>query len=142
MAARDEPRVFVDTNILLYAIDADAGRKHTRARKTIEGIWAARTGCLSAQVLSEWSVNLRKKLGADWRGVKRIVEPYLSWRVIPIEARDPLAAVRIADDHGLSYWDGLIVRAAQKARARFLLTEDLNPGQVIGGVEVDNPLLD
>ncbi len=140
MTAWDEARVFVDTNILFYAIDADAGGKHDRAKEVIERIWLARTGCLSTQVLSEWIVNLRKKLDLEWRRVKSIVQPYLTWQVVAIDPQDPLEAIRIAHKHGISYWDGLIVQAARQAHAGFLLTEDLNSGQKIEGVEVVNPL--
>ncbi len=136
----NEARVFVDTNILIYAIDADAGKKHERAREVVEQIWLARTGCLSTQVLSEWIVNLRKKLALDWRRVRKIVEPYLTWHVVTISPRDPLEAARIANRYGISYWDGLIVQAARQCGVRFLLTEDLNSGQVLEGVSVVNPL--
>lgn len=141
MTTWGDARVFVDTNILYYAIDADAGEKHDRATDVIKTLWRTRSGCLSPQVLSEWAVNLHKKLEADWPRIKSMVEPYLTWRVVPIEPVDPLEAIRIAGENRLSFWDGLIVRAASRARAKFLLTEDMNPGQVIEGVQVKNPFL-
>ncbi len=140
MTAWDDTRVFVDTNILFYAIDADAGKKHDRAKEVIEKIWLARTGCISTQVLSEWVVNLRKKLELEWRLVKSIIQPYLTWQVVATEPIDPLEAIRIADKNSISYWDALIVQAARKAHAGFLLTEDLNSGQKIEGVEILNPI--
>jgi len=140
MAVWDERLVFVDTNLLYYSVDSAAGEKHQRAMDVIEGIWTARTGVISTQVLSEWTVNLKRKLKLGWGDVQRIVNPYLAWEVVVLAPADPLEAVGIAERHDLSYWDSLIVLAARKARAGVLLTEDLNPGQKIEGVEVLNPL--
>ena len=140
MAVWDEGRVFVDTNLLYYATDTDAGDKHDRSKDVIRELWSARTGVISTQVLSEWTVNLRRKRKLTWRTVRRIVEPYLAWQVVVLEPHDTLEAIRIADRHKLAYWDSLIVQAARKGKADVLLTEDLTPGQKIEGVEVVNPL--
>ncbi|MBI4702453.1 MAG: PIN domain-containing protein [Deltaproteobacteria bacterium] len=134
-----ERSVFVDTNVLFYSVDATAAAKHARAVAVMEAIWRARTGRVSTQVLCEWIVNLRRKLALDGPSLRRIVEPYLSWPVVEIEPADPLDALRIADAHRLSFWDALIVRGAQKARAEILLTEDLSAGQSIEGVLVVSP---
>ena len=140
MTAWDETRVFVDTNILFYSVDSDAGAKHLKAREVLEEIWSAKTGIISTQILSEWTVNLRRKLDIDWRRIRGIIQPYLAWEVVAIEADDPLEASRIADKHRISYWDGLVLQAARKGGATILISEDLNPGQTIEGIEVVNPL--
>lgn len=136
-----ERRAFIDTNVLFYTLDVDAGPKHDRAVEVLAETWKSRSGVVSTQVLSELAVNLRKKLGLGWRRISGLVEPYLSWDVIVIDPADPLVAMQIAHDHGLSYWDSLVVQAARKAGARLLLTEDMSHGQVIEGIEVLNPLL-
>lgn len=141
MAVWNESRVFVDTNILFYATDVEAGAKHDQAKKVVTEIWEARTGVISAQILSEWAVNLRKKLDLDWRRIRRFVEPYLFWEVVAIEPVDPLKALQIADKHKLSFWDSMVVYSAQKARAVAVLTEDLSPGQKLGSVKIVNPLV-
>jgi predicted nucleic acid-binding protein len=140
VAVWDERRVFVDTNILLYAMDSKAREKHERARAVVESIWLARTGVISTQILSEWIVNLQRKLAITWRRIGPLIQPYLTWTVVAIEPADPPAAAAIADRHTISYWDALVVQAARKGRAVALLTEDLNPGQKIEGVEIVNPL--
>lgn len=140
MAVWDERPVFVDTNILFYALDKDAGEKRVRAREVIAAIWEAKTGVISTQVLSEWAVNLRKKAGLPWSQVRQLVEPYLTWRVISVEPQDPPGAMRLAARNQLSYWDALIVLSAKKGGVAELLTEDLNAGQTIAGVRVLNPL--
>lgn len=142
MTGWTESRVFVDTNILIYAIDADAGEKHVRAQGVIEEIWLSKSGVISTQILSELTVNLRKKLHMKWGDIRQIVEPYQSWTVIGIEQKDPLLATKIAEEHGTSYWDALVLRASIKSKCAFLLTEDLNPGQEIEGIKVINPLKD
>jgi len=140
MAVWDEHRVFVDTNILLYAMDSDAGAKHERARGVVEQIWSARTGVISTQILSEWIVNLRRKLELDWKRIGSILQPYLAWTVVVLEPTDPPAAVEIASKHRVSYWDALVLCAAKKGGVAALLTEDLNSGQRIEGIEIVNPL--
>ena len=140
MAVWDKHRVFVDTNILFYSMDKDADAKHERASEVIEAIWSARTGVISTQILSEWALNLRKKLDLDWGQVERVVKPYIAWSVVMIEPGDALAAINLADKHTLSYWDSLIVVAAKKGQVDVLLTEDLNAGQRIEGIEIVNPL--
>lgn len=140
MASWESQRVFVDTNILFYALDRDAAAKHTRASTAIEAIWSARNGVISTQVLAEWAVNLRRKLDLDWGEIDRVLHPYLAWNVVTLEPGDPLEALAVAQRCSLSYWDSLIVLAAKKGQAQAILTEDMNPGQVVEGIEIINPL--
>lgn len=142
MAVWNESRVFVDTNILFYTTDVEAGAKHHMAKKVVTEIWEARTGVISTQILSEWIVNLEKKVHLDWRSIDRLVAPYLFWEVVVIEPPDPLKALQIANKHKLSFWDSMVLCSAHKARAAALLTEDLNPGQTIGEVRILNPLVE
>jgi predicted nucleic acid-binding protein len=141
MAVWTERQAFVDTNILCYALDADAGEKRSRAAAVIKEIWEAGTGIVSTQVLSEWMVNLHRKGRLGWDKVNSVVEPYLCWKVVVLEPHDPLEASRIAKANRLSYWDSLLIRAAVTGGATVMLTEDLNPGQIIEGVEIVNPLV-
>ena len=75
----------------------------------------------------------------SWPDIKRIIQPYLVWTVMSIEPGDIQETLGIAERNGLSYWDALVVRAATKANAAFILTEDLNPGQRVEGIEIINP---
>ena len=134
-----EPRVFVDTNIIFYSLDTDAGDKNTRARDLIEQLWSSRSGAISTQVLSELAVNLRRKRDLPWREVAAVVESYLAWPTVPLESFDTLEAIRIADIQRIGYWDALILRAAIKSGASTLLTEDLNHGQIIEQIEIVDP---
>lgn len=134
-------RVFIDTNVLVYAYDRDAGDRRRVARERLEDCWARETGALSTQVLQEFYVSVTRKIPrplapAEARG--RIVS-LKAWHVIEVTADDVLAASELAERHVLSFWDALIVRAASRARSAELLTEDLNDGQVIEGVRIRNP---
>ena len=137
-------RAFVDTNILMYAHDAGAGPKHERARALVEQIWHDGTGVISTQVLQELRVNLRRKVGrpVNARTAREIIADYLAWTVVVNTGEAILEAMEIEDRYQLSFWDALIVRAAEASGAAVLYSEDLSDGQVYHGVRVINPLSD
>jgi len=132
--------LFVDTNILVYAHDTDAGEKHAKARELIEGIWQRRElPFLSVQVLQELHVNLcRKGMKADQSS--QIVSRYLSWRVVDNSRQLLQQGFTEQKRWGISFWDALIVAAARRAGAAVLWSEDMNEGQDYGGVQGTNPL--
>jgi predicted nucleic acid-binding protein len=135
--------VFVDTNILLYAHDRDAGEKGMRAASVVRQLWEAGTGVLSLQVLQELYVNLTRKIvkplpAADAR---ELVRTYGVWVRANPTVDIVLRAIEIGELARLSFWDGMIVASAEQAGAGELLTEDLNHGQVIGGVRIVNPFI-
>jgi len=134
-------RSFVDTNILVYAEDRDAGRKHETARSLVVALWNDRTGVLSVQVLQEYYVTLTKKLERPLPATKalEIVREYLTWEVVDNTGDLLLDAAGLQQKAGLSFWDALIVQAGLNARCDRLYSEDMNPGQRFGGMEVVNP---
>ena len=134
-------RIFVDTNILVYAHDLDAGRKYEVARSLLRDLWESQTGIISTQILQEFYVNVTRKISkpispAQARGV---LSAYAAWQVEIIRPADVLQASEVQERYRLSFWDAMIVVAAAKGRADVLVTEDLNPGQIIEGVQVSNP---
>lgn len=151
MAARSKPRAtsgtsgkaFVDSNVLIYAHDVDAGRKREVASRLLRDLWFARTGVLSTQVLHEFYVNVTRKIRTPLpkAEARRVVGTYMPWCLQP-EASDVDEAFRIEDEAGISFWDALIVAAAARSGAARVLSEDLNPGQVISGVTLINPFED
>jgi predicted nucleic acid-binding protein len=148
LAARSKPpatsgtndKAFVDSNVLIYAHDADAGRKRDVAKQLLRDLWLARTGVLSTQVLHEFYVNVTRKIRTPLSKVeaRRVVGTYLPWCLDP-EAGDVNEAFRIEDEAGIGFWDALIVAAAARSGATRVLSEDLNPEQTISGVTVVNP---
>ena len=135
-------KYFVDTNILMYAHDATAGAKHERARALVEDLWRTRSGVVSTQVLQELCVNLRRKSGQplDMRTTREIVMDYLSWEVVVDTGESVLEALEIENRHGISFWDALVIQAAENSGAAVLYSEDLSEGHSYGSVRVVNPL--
>ena len=135
---------FVDTNILIYAHDVDADDRHWRARQLVSELWESGLGMLSTQVLSEFYVNVTRKIPSplDPATARALIEPYLSWQVQTLGPESVLMASEIQQRHRISYWDALIIYAAASGGAAVLYSEDLNVGQIIEGVEVVNPLID
>ena len=136
-------KIFVDTNILIYAHDMDAGVKHDVANSIIEKIWEEKTGIISTQVIQEFYVNITRKIPNPITPVlaRGIILNYFSWHLEPIDPHTILFASEIEERHVLSFWDSLIVATASQSNARKILTEDLNHGQVIEGTLIENPFL-
>ncbi|OGR00811.1 MAG: twitching motility protein PilT [Deltaproteobacteria bacterium RIFOXYD12_FULL_50_9] len=134
---------FVDTNILIYAYDADAGDKNVKALSAIHSLWDSMQGMVSTQVLQEFYVNATRKIAQPLplAIVRGIIENYLVWQVQLIYPATILRASEFQERHQLSYWDAMIVAAAFEGNAKTLFTEDLNHGQIIEGIQVVNPLL-
>jgi predicted nucleic acid-binding protein len=135
-------RYFVDTNILMYAHDTSAGEKHERAKALVEELWRDRTGVVSTQVLQELSVNLRKKVRRplDAKATREVVADYLTWQVIVNGGDSILEAIDLESRYQISFWDALVIQAAQLSGAEVLYSEDLSDGQKYGSVQVINPL--
>lgn len=133
--------IFIDTNVLIYAHDLDAGEKHDRASQLVRGFWERREiPSLSVQVLQEMHVNLIRK-GVSIDASADTIRRYLAWRVINNTKTILSRAFDVQQRWQLSFWDAAIVAAAQQAGASALWSEDLSTGQNYGSVVVVNPLL-
>ncbi|WP_129775744.1 PIN domain-containing protein [Peristeroidobacter soli] len=132
--------VFVDTNILVYAHDATAGEKHNRAVRALERLWDAQTGRISVQVLQEFYVTVTKKRATARTTAREIVQAYTPWVQYPTTPETILRASDLSESAQISFWDAMIVASAEEVGASLLYTEDLNDGQLIGGVRIINPL--
>ena len=135
-------RYFVDTNILMYAHDTAAGEKHARAKALVEDLWQNRSGVISTQVLQELAVNLRRKAKnpLDAKATRDVVSDYLAWQVVVNGGDAILEALDLEGRYQISFWDALVVQAAQVSGAEILYSEDLSDGQTYGTVQVINPL--
>jgi len=132
---------FVDTNVIVYAYDSSAGRKHQIARELLLELWDSGEGVISTQVLQEFFVTVTHKIANPLSPIVAvdIISDFLTWEVIVNDGRDILKAVSIHQKERLSFWDSLIVAAAQKAVCFMLFSEDLNPGQEIDDLIIKNP---
>ncbi len=135
-------KYFVDTNILIYAHDPSAGVKHGRARQLIAQLWSTGEGVLSTQVLQELCVNLRRKLARPLPvdEIRQLVQDYLSWEIVVNTPQSVIQALDIEVRYKISYWDALVLQAAETCGASVIYSEDLSAGQRYGAVRVVNPL--
>ena len=135
-------KYFVDTNILMYAHDASAGAKHGRAKALVEELWRDRTGVVSTQVLQELAVNLRRKAGRplDPKATRDIVTDYLTWQVVVNSGESILDALDLEAQYRISFWDALVLQAANASGAEVLYSEGLSDRQTYGSVRVVNPV--
>ena len=137
----DVGRTFIDTNILVYAHDIDAGERHQIAREVLVDLWERRAGLLSTQVLQEFYNTATRKLKPPMSPSKarRIIASYAEWCLRDV---DPLVIVNasfLQETHTVSWWDALIIEAAVQSGAKYLLSEDLQHGRSFAGLEVRNP---
>lgn len=132
---------FVDTNVLVYAYDADAGEKHTKAREALVDCWENESGCLSTQVLQEFYVTVTRKLAKTISPEEAcaVIETYRAWPTYSTTVDTILAASEVEKRYQLSFWDSLIIAAAQMSGAATLLSEDLQNGQQIDSLKITNP---
>ncbi|MCK0112401.1 PIN domain-containing protein [Ornithinimicrobium sp. F0845] len=134
-------RVFLDTNVVVYAFDAaeQSAPKRETARAVLGNV--GYDLCVSAQVLGEFFVTVTRKLPRplSLRDAASAVAELSALGPVPTDADLVAAAVETSQQAQLSYWDSLIVVAASRARCPVLLTEDLSDGSVIRGVRIENP---
>jgi predicted nucleic acid-binding protein len=141
MNADPQARVFIDTNILVYAYDRSAGEKHSVAARLLEQCWEAETGCLSIQVLQEFFVVVTRKLAhpLDPRTARLIIADLARWRVHSPNAGDLLYAIDLHQERSLSFWDAMVMRSATCLGCEQLFSEDFQHGESYGSVKVTNP---
>jgi predicted nucleic acid-binding protein len=137
-------KYFVDTNILIYAHDRSAGVKRLRAQKLLERLWDSGQGVLSTQVLQELCINLRRIAGnpLPMDEVRQLIREYSTWEIVTNTPESVLLALDIENRYKTSFWDALILQAAERSGATILYSEDLATGQRYGAVQVVNPLAD
>jgi predicted nucleic acid-binding protein len=137
-------KYFVDTDILVYAHDRSPGVKQQRAKMLLEQLWNSGNGVLSTQVLQELCINLRRKTGnpVPIDEVRLLIREYSTWEVVTNTPESVLKALDIEMRYKTSFWDALILQAAEAAGASILYSEDLAAGQRYGAIQVVNPLVD
>ena len=136
-------KVFVDTNILVYAHDLDAGAKYEQAAALVSDLWESRNGFLSTQVLQEFYVTLTRKVSSPLSKLeaRKLLQKYSNWNVVLNDPSMISQASEIEESYNISFWDALIVSAAYSQNVPTILTEDLNHGQIIEGILIKNPFV-
>jgi predicted nucleic acid-binding protein len=136
-----EDKIFIDTNILIYAYDVTAGKKHQISKNILEDLWYSGLGIISTQVLQEFYVNVVQKIPKpiDIQQAKEIIRDFLKWQVIVNTSDAIIEAIDISLKYGFSFWDSLIIEAAITSGAAVLMSEDLQHGQSIDELTIKNP---
>jgi len=134
-------RVFLDTNVLVYADDLDAGKKKEQAQTLLREALSSAKAVLSTQVLQEFFVVSTRKLGVPAEMARRKIELLCRLDVVVVRPDLILGAIDLHRLHALSFWDALVVKCAASAGCARIITEDLTHGEVIDGVRIDNPFL-
>jgi len=135
-------KAFLDTNILVYAHENIPGTKHELANALIDRLWNTGGGVLSTQVLQELCVNLRRRTATPWtvEETRILIEDYKDWEIVINTPDSVIEALTVEARYQISFWDALIIHAAERSGATILYSEDLSDGQTYGSVRVINPL--
>jgi len=136
--------VFVDTNVLVYVRDARDPERQAAAAEWMGHLWKSRRGRISTQVLNEYYLTVTAKLnpGLTEEQAREDLLAFSTWSPLPLTFELSERAWDIQDRWGYSYWDSLIVAAAQTQGCDLLLTEDLQHGQELGGLKIVSPFLE
>lgn len=132
-------KIFLDTNILLYTLDENDKDKQKIARKIVQNVTEQDTSVISTQILQEFYVASTSKLGVQPLLAKSIVHSFENMEVVRIDPYLIREAIDASILNQISFWDSLVVVAAESAKCEKLYTEDLNAGQIIRGVKIENP---
>ncbi len=132
-------KTFVDTNILIYALDQANPEKQTRARDLLKLLQGSRSVVISTQVLQEFYVVATGKLKVDAELAKKMVSVLANFETVTVDLPVIRQAIDISSAEQLSFWDALIISSAESAGCEVIVTEDLNHGQLIKGVRTENP---
>lgn len=137
-------RFFIDSNVLIYSYDSAEPEKQHVAQQLIAGLMANGNGALSVQVLGEFFVSVTRRIRnplsieqAD--AAVDLISSLPKIAVIEIDLAMVLRAIATHGRYGTTYWDSLIIAAAERAGCTRILSEDMNPGQSYHGIVAVNP---
>jgi predicted nucleic acid-binding protein len=132
-------RYFVDTNVLLYTYDKSDALKRAKAEAWLASLWGNWNGALSWQVLQEFYFNALRKFEVPANAARDLVKLMSQWNP-PEVTLGMLERAWYWNDHAnVSFWDAMIIAAAERTRCRFLLSEDFQTGREFGAITVLNP---
>jgi predicted nucleic acid-binding protein len=134
-------KVFIDTNVLVYAYDIDAGSKHQIALNVMKDLWRSGLGILSTQTLQEFFVTVTGKISVplDIAVAEDILRNLSRWDVVINNMETIFEAIELREKYRYSFWDSLIVASALAGGAKTILSEDLSDNRTIKGITIKNP---
>ena len=132
---------FVDTNVLVYAHDGNAGIKHARSVDLLTRLVEGSIGALSIQVLSEFYSVATRKLGMSVKETEDIIDDLSGWLIHRPDHADLIRASRLHRARKIAWWDALVLNSAIQLSCSALWSEDFGSGQRFGKLIVRNPYL-
>ncbi len=131
--------VFLDTNVLVYAEDADSSGKQVIAAALIAEFYLKGEAVISTQVMMEYYNVAVKKLKLEPAFAAQRLRLFAKFRTVSTTPQLVLAATDLHRLHSLSFWDAMILQAAITSGCDTLYSEDFNAGQIVSGVKIVNP---
>jgi predicted nucleic acid-binding protein len=135
------PKCFLDTNILIYQLDGRDNAKQKKCRDLVRELVQNHEAVISTQVLQEFYVACTAKLKIKALLVKGIMHGFGNMEVVQVGPDLINEAIDTSIQYKISFWDSLVIVSAESAKCQLLLTEDLNDGQIIRNVKIQNPLI-
>lgn len=136
------PGCFIDTNVIVYANDRNAGAKQDRALVVIKRLMETGAGVISIQVLQEYARTALDKLHQESNIVLRQLKLLESLRIVPPTPGIVRRGVELCSAYRITFWDAAIVAAAEAENCDLILSEGFNESQFYAGVQVVNPFGD
>ncbi len=130
---------FIDTNVLVYAHDGGAGRRHDRSVDLLRRLFEEANGSISVQVLSEFYSVATKMLSMKSEEAEEIISDLSGWIIHRPGHADVLRAIRLLRRYKISWWDAMVINSAVELGCSILWSEDLTDGQRYGTVTVRSP---
>jgi predicted nucleic acid-binding protein len=136
-------KIFLDTNIIVYAFDFSAKKKHEIAKQILIDLWNSGRGLLSTQVLQEFYVTVTQKIPKplDRKLAIQTIKDLLHWDVVINDGDAIIDAIEIQTKHKFTFWDAMIIQAAFKGGAELIFSENLGSSRKIQGVTLKNPFV-
>jgi predicted nucleic acid-binding protein len=134
------PKSFLDTNILIYQLDSRDVVKQQKCRELVRALVLKHEAVISTQVLQEFYVACTAKLKVKPILVKGMMHGFQNMEVVTVGADLINEAIDTSVQYQISFWDSLVVVSAESAKCQYVITEDLNSGQVIRNVKIQNPM--
>ncbi len=132
-------KVFLDTNVLVYALDQHDREKQRVCRNILRQLQDANRAVISTQIMQEFFVVATRKLGVDPLKAKSILQTLGHIETVSVSPALIYEAIDCNLLNQISFWDALVIVCADSARCNLVLSEDLNDGQTIKGIKMQNP---
>jgi predicted nucleic acid-binding protein len=134
-------RITLDTNILIYAVDKDAGTRHQKAMAIVDDV-VEQICVLTLQALSEFFSAVTRKGKMPIRDAQEQIQDWqLLFPIILPKTTTLQLAINAVENHRLSFWDAMLWATAKQAGVTALLSEDFQHGRELEGVHFRNPFL-